>query len=764
MKEYRFKHSDKEIEAVFRNAPNLFPSDIEQNLDAFIKNYVSKFKLSRLSCSDLTPISIEHLTPIEESSLDNLLSVSGASGGIYLYRLEIPLELEELGYHENDRKVVEEKYLNPVVTIVSVEVVVKKIFFQGLSPELSISHFLNEVEMLDHFVCRVTPDSKKLLDPYYAVDPNIVSCYGYCYDYTQGNPDDDESYKKNRFWIVMEYAKKGCLSSEIIKGFTNFDRINTSLRICEALYTLHSNNIVHVDLKPSNILVDDDGLVKLTDFGCSIVAGETFFLYRKDDYDHLKRSSYTDKYMPAMVEISEYRFQFVFKTTSLVSENDGSNATFSEKKEQSFLMAIDCPENLREIVSQFFIGDPRSCVISLDSPVMHFLKEQGYSHSYFERVLNDHNGTSLWMAPEFYESLYCKEPSYVYMRPSIKTDIYSLGVTLAELYTGESPYHDQDFSGNDFLLLRKIASEQLRPTIDKMYSEHGLVEVRTLEAGNKVLKLKELIQACWDKDPTKRPKVTVLIDFFRAWIHAILAECLIRNKAKELDQILWKLQDPRWLLMEKDFKDHPARTPHKISLLQYSLWALSPVPTLEVLFAYIPKSKIQLQADALLKSHWVKDNDISSKNILIRFIRACNAFRELKPDDTDSMKKNLGKVGFHQRQFPIHIFLNFRERQKDHHETTNDQNEDEEINFWYKKPPALMSRKGPISLYFSACYYNEDGVLCRKEILNSEKKPNLDGFNVNREEKVAMELLEDQLLVEKFLQEDIKKSIRTLSA
>ncbi|MBP6103795.1 MAG: protein kinase [Gammaproteobacteria bacterium] len=753
MKGYRFKLSDKEIEAVFRSAPNLFSSDIEENLDTFIANYVEKFKLPRLSSSDLTPISVEHLTPVEESSLDNLLSGSGVSGGVYLYRLEIPLELEELGYHENDQKVVEEKHLHPVAIMISVEVVVKKIFFQGLEPELSISHFLNEVEILDHFICRVKPDSKKLIDPYYAVDPNIVSCYGYCYDYTQGNPDDDESYKENRFWIVMEYAKKGCLSSEIIKSFTNFERINASLRICEALYTLHSNNIVHVDLKPFNILVDHDGLLKLTDFGCSIVAGETFFLYRKDDYDYLKKSSYTDKYMPAIVEISACRFQFVFKTTSLVSE----------KKEQSFLMAIDCPENLREIVSHFFSGEPRSCVISLDSPVMHFLKEQGYSHSYFERVLNDHNGTDLWMAPEFRESLYREDLSYLYIRPSITTDIYSLGVTLAELYTGEQPYHDKDYSGNDFILLRKIVSEGLRPTIDKMYSEHGLVEVKTLEAGNKVLKVKELIQACWDKDPTKRPEVTVLIDFFREWIYDILVESITRNKVESLKYFLGKTQDLSGIFRVKPFKDHPSRNPNKISLMQYVLWAGGPIPILKVLFAYIPKNEILLQAGALLQSDWVKENGISSKPIAEKWIEACKSFekQKAKGENIDVLRKQWGQMGRYQRQLPTHLFLRYCELQEACREKHNDQNEDEKISLWYRRPRADLKS---MTVYFDACYFGSNKFLCRKEIPTSEGNPYFEDFNVVLEKEIAEQLLDEQLLTERFLQEVFKKPMRTLSA
>ena len=43
------------------------------------------------------------------------------------------------------------------------------------------------------------------------------------------------------------------------------------LDMCEALIFLRKENIVHGDVKPSNILVYDDDTIKLTDFGCSVL-------------------------------------------------------------------------------------------------------------------------------------------------------------------------------------------------------------------------------------------------------------------------------------------------------------------------------------------------------------------------------------------------------------------------------------------------------------------------------------------------------------
>lgn len=86
--------------------------------------------------------------------------------------------------------------------------------------------------------------------------PNIVSIYDV------GNEGD-------LYYIVMEL-----IQGKTLKEIINEDgalpwkwSVNIAMQIASALETAHKNNIVHRDIKPHNIIITEDGIAKVTDFG-----------------------------------------------------------------------------------------------------------------------------------------------------------------------------------------------------------------------------------------------------------------------------------------------------------------------------------------------------------------------------------------------------------------------------------------------------------------------------------------------------------------
>jgi hypothetical protein len=67
----------------------------------------------------------------------------------------------------------------------------------------------------------------------------------------------------------MEYVDGGDLESHLRnKGRLHWkDALKVAYQVASALRHAHNSNILHRDLKPSNLLVNDAGIVKLTDFG-----------------------------------------------------------------------------------------------------------------------------------------------------------------------------------------------------------------------------------------------------------------------------------------------------------------------------------------------------------------------------------------------------------------------------------------------------------------------------------------------------------------
>lgn len=88
--------------------------------------------------------------------------------------------------------------------------------------------------------------------------PNIVEMY-------------DVGEDNGKYFIVMEYVEGRTLKSLIKRrgGLTLPEVIDIMLQVTSAIACAHESYIIHRDIKPQNIIILDDGMVKITDFGIS---------------------------------------------------------------------------------------------------------------------------------------------------------------------------------------------------------------------------------------------------------------------------------------------------------------------------------------------------------------------------------------------------------------------------------------------------------------------------------------------------------------
>lgn len=95
--------------------------------------------------------------------------------------------------------------------------------------------------------------------------PNIVQIY-------------DVGRDNNRYYIVMEFVD-GITLKEYIENNGSLDwkeTVEIALQISSALSKAHSRNIIHRDIKPTNIIMTSDGVPKVADFGIArSVSSET---------------------------------------------------------------------------------------------------------------------------------------------------------------------------------------------------------------------------------------------------------------------------------------------------------------------------------------------------------------------------------------------------------------------------------------------------------------------------------------------------------
>ena len=87
----------------------------------------------------------------------------------------------------------------------------------------------------------------------------------------------DHLEDRAKLYLVLEYVEKGSLFDLIRKKIklSEQEACDIFTQICTGLNYLHKNNLLHRDLKAENLLISQNNIVKICDFGWSAQSGET---------------------------------------------------------------------------------------------------------------------------------------------------------------------------------------------------------------------------------------------------------------------------------------------------------------------------------------------------------------------------------------------------------------------------------------------------------------------------------------------------------
>jgi eukaryotic-like serine/threonine-protein kinase len=136
---------------------------------------------------------------------------------------------------------------------------VDEVLARRVSVKLLHPHLTADPSFLDRFNAEALAAAR-------LTHPNIVAIYD------TGNEPDEEG--RDNHYIVMEFCGGGTLQDILsAEGPLAPERVVAAgVSICDALGYAHSSGVIHRDIKPANVLVSDDRILKVADFGIAKAA------------------------------------------------------------------------------------------------------------------------------------------------------------------------------------------------------------------------------------------------------------------------------------------------------------------------------------------------------------------------------------------------------------------------------------------------------------------------------------------------------------
>jgi len=150
-------------------------------------------------------------------------------------------------------------------------------------------------------------------------------------------------------------------------------------------------------------------------------------------------------------------------------------------------MAMNAANCIQFLHSRFILHrDIKPANFLIDEHIVLLVTDFGVSRAMVDVTTGKYTfiGTEIWMAPEVYDMNYDN-----------KVDSYSFGLVLWTMLTGITPFHKFEKSPSFYVQIAKGKREEFPIFTPPIHPD-----------------LKQLIESCWDPDPTHRPDFNQILE------------------------------------------------------------------------------------------------------------------------------------------------------------------------------------------------------------------------------------------------------------
>lgn len=253
----------------------------------------------------------------------------------------------------------------------------------------------------------------------------------------------------NRYYLIFNFCKYGDLKNYIYNENTNMNETEIQalmIQLQSGLQYLYTQNIVHRDLKPQNILVTDEHIIKISDFGFAKIYKDNTMtqtvcgspLYMAPEILHYKK--YTQ--LADLWSVGVILYEILFKVTPIKGNNlyelVSNIKKYNYKNDPLLLNQSIWSEPVIKLIKQLLEKNPKKRITW----------ELFFNHEWFNYKINETQEIN-------------KQDDYIFLMDEDNSVIYNSKLTISDNYLDTQLSLSDEKQDSQYLIVsntKKISS------------------------------------------------------------------------------------------------------------------------------------------------------------------------------------------------------------------------------------------------------------------------------------------------------------------